>query len=671
MSRLNSLRRLVDEVAPQEHGGAAPPHASLYPSFARMPLTAARFALLATLLPDLDLHLAKKALGLDGDKRPYWHNPPTEVKERLKGVVVLDPFAGGGSIPLETARLGAHAIAVEYNPVQWLALKTIQLAREHGKELIDPKAWETLKKRYRRGFGADMEAICKSGEAEKAGPLAREGCCIALELEKELSRYYPPRNGKRVSHYIWAKQVRCPKCGAWVPLTMNSRLDVKRGLSWRPVYSGGGYDVVIEKGGGGIKTVDRGDARCPKCGGLISRDYVRKNVGHNDRIVVVVTEDKNFYPASRTDVETYEAVPEPERLAELMYYDPRFTRPPAYGWTRYGDLFNKRQHYFLNRLVDRVKGVDPDVRTVLAWLVARQADFNSRMTSWRTDTLGVMHTMSYKSIRVSWDYVEVNPFAKGSGSLWNALHDVIEGFVFLTHAMDGAGPFEPALGSALNLPLPDRSVKYVVTDPPYFDSIPYAESYDFYYVWLKRVVGDLYPDAFSFWTLWRDRSAEDISVGGGRTEEHYRILLKRAFREIRRVLADGGVVVVFYAHPKREAWEALAEAFIDAGLVVEDVYPLRMWMPTDIQSRNKDSITATFVFVLKPGATTTLNVKQVREEVKKTLEGLAAEGYRGADLAMAVYATAVKFATHTRHVGAIKVAETAARGMLNRATYKH
>jgi len=121
-----SLRWLIDKVAAQEHGGAAPPHATLYPSFARMSLTAARYVVLATLLPNLEPNLAKKALGLEGGRLPYWHNPPAEIKERLRGVVVLDPFAGGGPIPLEAARLGAHAVALEYNPVQWLALKTIQ-----------------------------------------------------------------------------------------------------------------------------------------------------------------------------------------------------------------------------------------------------------------------------------------------------------------------------------------------------------------------------------------------------------------------------------------------------------------------------------------------------------------------------------------------------------------
>jgi putative DNA methylase len=650
------IKRKIDEEAAKERN-ARPPHFEMYTSLARLPLTISRFILLTTLLPDLDPHLAKKALGLDGDKQPYWHNPPADVKERLKGVVVLDPFAGGGSIPLETARLGAHAVALEYNPVQWLALKTIQLARELGKELIDPKAWETLKKRYRRGFGADMEAICKNGEAEKAGPLAREGCRIALELEKELSRYYPPRNVRRVSHYIWAKQVRCPKCGAWVPLVLDSGLDADEKIYWKPVYNGDDYDVVIEKGEEGIKTISEGKARCPKCSAPISDEYIRKNIGHNDKIVVVVTEDKKFHPATETDRKAYEEVPEPERLTELIApNDPRSVLPPLYGYKTFGDLFNKRQHYYLNKLVEKLKQIEPNPRTVLTWLVAKQADRNSRLTSWDKHRLIVGHTYAFKVISMSWDYVEANPFAKGSGSLWGALFDVLDGFAFLVYALEGAGPFEPVFGSALNLPFADRSIKYVVTDPPYFDNIPYPESYDFVYVWLKRVVGDLYPEAFSFWTLWRDRSAEDISVGGGRTEEHFKALLKRAFKEIRRIITDDGVFVVYFAHSRREAWTATLEALMEAGFAVSNIIPVKAQSATDVQARGKVSMVSALVLVLRPRLRDEVEYVErlkprLEAEVRRTVEELWREGYRGVDLMMAAYATALKHATQ---VGVLK-----------------
>jgi adenine-specific DNA methylase len=652
------IKRKIDEEAAKERiGNAKPPHFEMYTSLARLPLTISRFVLLTTLLPDLDLHLAKKALGLDGDKQPYWHNPPAEVKERLRGVVVLDPFAGGGSIPLEAARLGAHAVALEYNPVQWLALKTIQLARERGKELIDPRAWETLKKRYRRGFGADMEAICKNGEAEKAGPLAREGCRIALELEKELSRYYPPRNGRRVSHYIWAKQVRCPKCGAWVPLVLDSGLDADEKIYWKLVYNGDDYDVVIEKGGEGIKTISEGKARCPKCSAPISNEYIRENIGHNDKMVVVMTEDKKFHPAIETDRKAYEEVPEPERLTELIApNDPRAITPPLYGYKTFGELFNKRQHYYLNKLVEKLKQIEPSLRTVLAWLVAKQADYNSRLTSWHKHYLVVTHTFENKVIAMSWDYVEVNPFAKGSGTLWGALFDVLDGFAFLVHALEGAGPFEPVFGSALNLPFADRSIKYVVTDPPYFDNIPYPESYDYVYVWLKRVVGDLYPEAFSFWTLWRDRSAEDISVGGGRTEEHFKTLLKRAFKEVRRVITDDGVFVVYFAHSRREAWAATLEALMEAGFAVSNIIPVKAQSATDVQARGKVSMVSALVLVLRPRLRDEVEYVErlkprLEAEVRRAVEELWREGYRGVDLMMAAYATALKHATQ---VGVLK-----------------
>jgi len=645
------IKRKIDEAASKERK-ARPPHFEMYTSLARLPLTVSRFVLLTALLPDIEPQLAKRALGLDGDKQPFWHNPPPEVRERLRDVVVLDPFAGGGSIPLEAARLGARAIALEYNPVQWLALKTIQLARDRGKELIDLKAWEALKRKYRRGFGADMEAMCKSGEAEKAGPLAEAGCRVALELEKKLSKHYPPRDGRRISHYIWAKQVRCPKCGAWVPLVLDSGLDAEEKIYWRPVYNGDDYEVAIERGGEGVKTISEGEAKCPRCGAPISNEYIRTNMGHNDKMVVVVTEDKEFYPATDRDRKAYDEVPEPERLTELIApNDPRSVLPPLYGYKTFGDLFNKRQHLYLNELVEELRRLEPDVRTVLAWLAAKQADYNSRLTSWHKHYLKVKNVLAYKVISMSWDYVEVNPFAKGSGSLWGALFDVLDGFAFLVHALDGAGPFEPVFGSALSLPFPDKSMKFVVTDPPYFDNIPYPESYDYVYVWLKRVVGDIYPEQFRFWTLWRDRSAEDISVGGGRSEEHFKTLLKRAFREVRRVLADDGLFVVYFAHSRKEAWIATLDVLLEAGFAVANVIPVKAQSPTDIQGRGKVSMVSALVLVLRPrlgeGAVEYVErlKPRIEAEVRRAVEELWREGYRGVDLMMAAYAVALKHAT--------------------------
>ena len=653
------IKRKIDEVTAKERSsGARPPHFEMYTSLARLPLAVSRFVLLTALLPDIEPQLAKRALGLYGDRQPFWHNPPPEVRERLRDVVVLDPFAGGGSIPLEAARLGARAIALEYNPVQWLALKTIQLARDHGKDLINLKAWETLKRKYRRGFGADMEAMCKSGEAEKAGPLAEAGCRVALELEKMLSKHYPPRNGRRISHYIWAKQVRCPKCGAWVPLVMDSGLDAEEKIYWRPVYNGDVYEVAIERGGEGVKTISEGKARCPKCNAPISDEYIRTNIGHNDKLVVIVTEDKEFYPATDIDRRAYDEVPEPERLTELIApNDPRSVLPPLYGYKTFGDLFNKRQHLYLNKLVEELKQLEPNTRTILSWLVAKQADYNSRLTSWHKRIRQVTHTLENKVISMSWDYVEVNPFAKGSGTLWSALFDVVDGFAFLVHALDGAGPFESVFGSALSLPFPDRTIKYVVTDPPYFDNIPYPESYDYVYVWLKRVVDDLYPEQFRFWTLWRDRSAEDISVGGGRSEEHFKTLLKKAFREVRRVLADDGLFVVYFAHSRKEAWVATLNALLEAGFAVVNVIPVKAQSVTDIQARGKVSMVSALVLVLRPrlGEGVVEYVERLKprieSEVRRAVEELWREGYRGVDLMMAAYATALKHATQ---IGVLK-----------------
>ncbi|MCU7788675.1 hypothetical protein ODS41_12200 [Pyrobaculum sp. 3827-6] len=644
------IKRQVDALAVKEKN-ARSPYFEMTISLARAPLIVSRFVLLTAFFEDLDPQLAKKALGLP--EEGFEKNPPDDIKEKLRGVKILDPFAGGGSIPLEAIRLGADAVALDYNPVQWLALKTIEIIQQRH-DLINLKIWEELTKRYRRGFGANMEAICNDPLAEKAGLLVKEACNIAKELKNELEKYYPLYNGKRVVHYLWAKQVKCPKCGSWVPLVLDFCLDSKKKIYWRPRYTNSDYiaeitEEFVEP------TIGGGDGKCPResCKASISNSYIRENIKNNDKLVLLITEDKSFYPAKPIDSEIVNSVPDVEDKIneQIAPNDPRSVVPPIYGYKTFGELFNKRQLYYINQLIRKIKNInDKDIRTIMSWLVAKQADRNSLLTTWDSSKVGLRNTLSHKVLRMAWDYVETNPFALGAGTIWSSLYDIIEGVAFLVKATNNTGKFRAILGSALNLPFSDKSIKYIITDPPYFDNIPYPESYDFIYVLLKRVVGDIYPEAFSYWTLWRDRSAEDISVGGGRSEEHFKYLIKLAFKEIRRVLADDGLLVLYYAHSKREAWVFVLEALIDSGFRVVNVFPIKSYSETDVQAVGKASFISSLIIVARPRLEESVayveKLKPLMEsEIRKTVRELWEEGYRGVDLTIAAYGVALKIAT--------------------------
>jgi adenine-specific DNA methylase len=376
---------------------------------------------------------------------------------------------------------------------------------------------------------------------------------------------------------------------------------------------------------------------------------VRKNIRDNDKLVVVVTEDKKYYPARPIDVEAYGSVPQPEPVPEpVSPNDPRAITPPLYGYTTFGDLFNRRQLYVLQRLVEAIRKTQH--RQILVWLITKLADYNSAFTSWHSNRQVVSHTIALKVLTMTWDYVESNPFASGSGTLWGALFDVVEGAAFLRRVAGGKPPIEPIFGSALSLPFGDKSFRYVVTDPPYFDNIPYPEVYDFFYVWLKRAMGDLYPEQFKFYTLWMERTAEEISIGGGRSEAQFRKLFAAAMKEIRRVLADDGKLAMFFAHSRKEAWIFVLEALSGAGLQVLEVIPIKAFAEVDIQGRGKVASISALIIVAQPrlreGVAYVEKLRpQIEDSVKRRVEELWRQGFRGIDLTMAAYAEALKVAT--------------------------
>jgi putative DNA methylase len=541
--------------------------------WARRPLAASRATALAALLPDpggpgqrqrlLDLvrDIAPWEVVKDGD---------SELVRRARELVrqahdgrpprVLDCFAGGGNIALELLRLGCETHALDYNPVAALILKgVLEYPQRFGRPV--PRLEPTP-----NGLAVERQV------SPLAEAVERWGRWVLEEARKELERFYPSDpDGSVPVGYIWARTLPCqnPSCGAEIPLMRQTWLAKKEGrriaLRLVPdrarrrvefqVVEGKAIDFDPEEG-----TVTRANVRCPICRGAIDDGTTRRLFREGKaggRMVAVVLHHpdrpgKRYRLPTARDLEAYRAAEEAleekrRKLWEEWGMDPvpdeplRSERPSPnarglsavtrYQMQTWGDLFNPRQKLALITFADcrpprpqaqmLAQGTDPDfakaVVTYLAITFNRLADKNANLVVYNVAGEKIEHVFGRQALPMVWDYVEVNPFTDVGWPNMQEWVDMV--LAHLTRIPLVEDLPQVRQGSATELPYPDNYFDAVITDPPYYDNVPYSDLSDFFYVWLKRTVGDLHPELFATpLTPKAQEMVADASKAGGMEE---------------------------------------------------------------------------------------------------------------------------------------------------------
>jgi len=654
---------------------------------------------------------------------------------------VLDPFAGGGSYPLEALRLGCEAYASDYNPVAVLILKaTLEYPQRFGHTAGGQGDQETRRQGDAQSGTTtpqpalfDLSAV-RNPQSEIRNPLLDAvkhwGNWVLEEARKELAEFYPPDpDGAIPVGYIWARTIPCqnPACGAEIPLMRQfwlAKKDRKRVALWidrtrtntdttephgledeggirenlsdpcSPVsYSfrivGDGYEPWPEGFDPGVGTVARGVATCPCCGAVVDNDTTRrlfKEGQAGQRMVAVVLTrtgrkgktyrvailaDEAIYCRAEATLQARRAQMMPEWGMDPVPDEPIAQERPSpnargasgltrYGVTTWGDLFNARQQLALITFAQKVRqahvqmlteGMKPEftkaVATYLAVMFNRLADKNANVVVYNVVGEKVEHAFGRQALPMVWDYVEVNPFTDVG---WLNMQEWVE--LVLSHLfhIPGIVLSQVTQSSATQLPCPDSYFDAILTDPPYYDNVPYSHLSDFFYVWLKRTVGHLHPDLFS--TPLTPKAGEIVAYtlpeGGfeaGKTffEEN----LKRAFQEIHRVLKPNGVAVIVYAHKSTEAWETIVNALVDSGLVVTSAWPLNTEMQARLVARESASLASSiYIVARKMARQPTGFYNDVRAELRTHLEAklhrLWEEGIGGADFFIAAIGSAIE-----------------------------
>ena len=600
---------------------------------------------------------------------------------------VLDPFGGGGSIPLEALRLGCETYSNDLNPVTVLIQKcTLEYPQKYGRPTENPISGALFREALKNPLLEDVK---------------KWGNWVIAEAKTELERFYPQEgDGSIPIGYIWARTIPCqnPSCGVEIPLKPQFWLakKAKKQIALYPYVEnrnvefkivGSGYEPMPEDFDPTKGTVSRAVVVCLACGGTVEAKLTRKLFQERkagERLVAVVTHTpgttgKRYRVATEKDLvifkETELALTEKRNQLMLAWgSDPVPEEPlppkeshravgsqlPLYNFKNWGDLFNARQKLALITFAEKVKavyqkmlakGADGEyAKAVVSYLALgldRVADRNSVLCRVIPQTEAIGFTFGRQVLPMLWDYVEMDATKHPSG--WRSiLNEVSENIVHCSHV--SVFPATVTQSSATNLPHPDNFFDAVFTDPPYYDNVPYSHLSDFFYVWLKRTLADVYPELFSTPLTPKRSEIVAYSHGPGGFEGGKRFFeesLKLSFQEIHRVLKPSGIAIIVYAHKSTEGWETLINSLLDSGLIMTGAWPLDTEMKGRMNAMETASLASSIYIVarkierqptgfyneVKAEMTTHLNTK---------LHRLWEEGMGGADFFISAIGSAIE-----------------------------
>jgi putative DNA methylase len=763
---------VISEASEPEKGPGRPPHWEMVFWWTRKPLISARAIIAGCLLPEkTDRQRFLRSIGINIKYRtggkPVFEKTPHRVNPELKfkGMRLLDPFAGFGSIPLEGLRLGLDVTAVELLPTAYVFLKAVlEYPAKYGKKLV--------------------------GDVEKWGNWVTE----RLKEDPLIKELY---DGD-VAVYVGSWEVKCPNCGKWTPLVGNwwlARVKGKEGyerLAWmEPEKKGGeiaikvvdlnkkfGDEAVKEARVEGNKVVLKGkeyrvpestiEARrelgtCLHCNQPIMqvdpetgkhytevkklpkevkeklRSYVKfaldlynNGTGYGTsmdlppwlneiparlRLLVKVKQkqgDLEFELCTENDQEkldfarkeilkTLEANDVDIPKEGISLYSVRYLFPILYGMIEWYKLFNPRQLLTIVKLIklmreagkqieqEKVKeGLSKEeahkyaeaVTTYLAMILLKFVDYSSLMAGWN-QSLIMGHSLSMRGIAMMWNWDEMVPWASWTGTYERNLQTSTNALSYLISATS-SHYLQVSLDDATVLSKVNSDEKFdlIVTDPPYYDDVPYAELSDFYYVWLKRALSDaedghlvprFLPEAFfekigDNWvevsTQWEKYALSEISLNPPRLGsnasyedgvKHFQNLLKSSFINMASRLNENGLLVTYYAHTNPDAWKALLEAGWEAAsLRVTNAFPLTTESAQSVVKRGKLSMDTSIVVVWRKGCEGSIEASELYAEMVEKASDRARElldlGIIGRDLIIGTLAAALATATRYREV---------------------
>ena len=722
--------------------------------------------------------------GRENDEDLQW------FREEIRGAYggraprVLDPFAGGGAVPVEALRLGCDVTAIDINPVAWFILKcTLEYPqRLSGKKIPLPdfvlrdaefmaaflKAQgfkgATLRTLFQRlGHGDDGEVqfdlISVDDpllDADLAWHMRVWGRWVLARARKELAFHYPtygefvpliagseyearptllrvevdesgnpqtdslnaeydtaylndPRNPRWVAKptvaYLHARTVACKQCRTMLPL-LKTRwlckkdrkrvlLTLERGATQTDVAFGVQTDVPQSGNAAqqrehdkriGAGTMSRTGATCPWCHAIMTMEDIRLE-GRAGRLGTVMTAVVVDGPRGKeyrlpTEHERVAAEVTDEQLqavyAHIPYGLPEEPlaskealgfRVPLYGFDTWRKLFTNRQLLALGEFIRALRSMPQQLNDYpRAWqesifamcvpIVSRMADRGSTLATWTSNAEQTSHSFARFALPMTWDFSEYAPLSDTTGGFLQSVDWVFKVCQHLQSSVQAACSGTSVLGSATSCDVAD--IDLVVTDPPYYDAIPYSDLMDFFYVWLRRSLFGVSAEIDSAFSghlgpKWDHESndgelIDDASRFDGdkeRSKRNYEDGMARAFRSCHAALRPEGRLVVVFANKRPDAWETLVAALIRAGFVVDGSWPIQTERSTRSRAMSSAALSSSVWIVCKkrvgvrPGWDSSV-LDEMRKNITEKLRDFWDAGIRGPDFVWAATGPALE-----------------------------
>jgi putative DNA methylase len=621
--------------------------------WARRPLAACRAVLFASIVddpssrPDLfpteeEQEIERQRLFRLIEELVKWENTTNETvleaaREEIRKATdgnpppVLDPFCGGGSIPLEAQRLGLDAHASDLNPVAVLITKAlIEIPPKFaGRPPVNPESGAKL------AHGATW-----NGAQGLAEDVRYYGEWMHERAFERIGHLYPkaklPGGGEAtVIAWLWARTVTCPNpaCGAEMPLVRSFALSTKSGKERyvEPIVDATEVRFEVRHGTGVPEgTVGRRGARCVVCAANVPLEYVRTEatagrMGARMMALVAEADRGRTYlrPASEHEEAAARAVPSDDVPDTELPGQALGFRVQRYGITRHRDLFTSRQlvalttySQLVNEARERVLAHGGEERyadavaTYLGICVSRISDYCCTITTWASNPQMeiLRNAFARQAIPMTWDFAEGNVFGPSSGTL-----EIMLGWV--TKALE----MLPARGGSIAKQLDATSAlngvesPVVCTDPPYYDNIGYADLSDFFFVWLRKSLGRIYPDLFA--TLLTPKTQELIATpfrfDGNRAQadRFFEDGLRQSFMRIRDAQHPEFPLTLFYAFKQAEStdgavastgWDTMLSGLIESGYQVTGTWPVRTEKAGRSVSIGTSALASSIVLVCRP-----------------------------------------------------------------------